>query len=217
MNYNANDNIILVAPRPVRIASSAPYSQFHTPIAQRPHTRATVRFVSAPADAFDKLKLADDSGDDDRRTDSTWSSERDAPSPRSSPRYVYLPLRISSDSTGATIIPWVIRPVVQVSGTCIFDFAEHRIAPGPISPPKPWRNFFQFFAPLLYYSHPHPLCFVPPTVILHIIHTVAPHLAASVLRSLLRVLVCPLLIIMTTLSTNTRIFLILSNSLDQAI
>lgn len=104
MSYNANDNIILVAPRPVRIASNTPYSQFHSsPIAQRPHTRAAVRYVSAPADAFDKLKLAEDNADDDRRSDSTWSSERDAPSPRSSPRYVYLHHRISTRSTGVNL------------------------------------------------------------------------------------------------------------------
>ncbi|KAI0797880.1 hypothetical protein C8Q75DRAFT_739953 [Abortiporus biennis] len=86
MSLNTHDsNIVLVAPRPVRLAAPTPYTQFN-PLLQRPHARAAVRLVSAPVDAFEKLKLAEDVGEEENKTDSLVSSGRDSVSPRPSPR-----------------------------------------------------------------------------------------------------------------------------------
>ena len=89
MNFNAHDNIVLVAPRPVRLTAPAPYTHhFANAVLQRPQARSAVRLVSAPADALDRLKLADDTVDQDSKPDSAPPSDRDPASPRASPRYV---------------------------------------------------------------------------------------------------------------------------------
>lgn len=89
MNFNAQDNIVLVAPRPVRLAAPTPYSHFANQVLQRPQARSAVRLVSAPADALDRLKLADDGADQDSQFESAPLSDRDPVSPRASPRYVF--------------------------------------------------------------------------------------------------------------------------------
>lgn len=91
MTYNSHENIVLVAPRPVRLAAPTPYTQYHaTSILHRPPTRSAVRFVSSAAEAFDRLKLSDDPTDDDAKSESPAPSERDrSVSPRASPRYVH--------------------------------------------------------------------------------------------------------------------------------
>lgn len=82
MNFNANDNPLLVAPRPVRI-TSAPHT--HTMLS-RAHP---VRLVTAPADHFERVKITDDSDMDDLTVgvyDSSSASDKDLASPRASPR-----------------------------------------------------------------------------------------------------------------------------------
>lgn len=87
----SHDNIILVAPRPVRLAAPAThYSHYHSSFLNRPQpTKATVRLVAAPTDAFERMKLSsNDAGDEDLPPP---SAERDRPlSPRASPRCVHL-------------------------------------------------------------------------------------------------------------------------------
>ena len=60
MNFNYHD-LILVAPRPVRLTSGAASFPFHTPVAHRRRSRAAL--LSATADAFDRLKLVEDHAD----------------------------------------------------------------------------------------------------------------------------------------------------------
>ena len=89
MTLNAHhENLVLVAPRPVRLAAPVPYSQFHSTIVQRPQPKSTtIRFVSSPSDAFEKLKLGDDPMDDDAKSDWAPPAEREiSVSPRASPR-----------------------------------------------------------------------------------------------------------------------------------
>lgn len=90
MNINSHDNLVLVAPRPVRLAAPTPFSQYHpSSILHRPQALSAFRF-SPSADAFDRLKLAEDTADDELKTVSPALSERDRPvSPRASPRYVH--------------------------------------------------------------------------------------------------------------------------------
>lgn len=89
MSINS-DNIVLVAPRPVRLAAPAPFAQYHhsaATILHRPQAINTVRFLSPSADAFDRLKLGDDPVDEDHRSEPHAPSERDrSVSPRASPR-----------------------------------------------------------------------------------------------------------------------------------
>ena len=86
MNFT-NDNLVLVAPRPVRLSSTAaaPFSGFHSPIAHRPRSRAAL--LSAAADAFDRLRLADDIPDLHEQKQAELSDKENL-SPRASPRYV---------------------------------------------------------------------------------------------------------------------------------
>ncbi|GBE82343.1 hypothetical protein SCP_0407270 [Sparassis crispa] len=86
MTLNAHENTVLVAPRPVRLAAPTPYSHFRSPVHRpRPHTPASsVRLVSTPADAFDRLKLGEDPADGDSKYPD--SCDRDSVSPRASPR-----------------------------------------------------------------------------------------------------------------------------------
>ncbi|KAI0094017.1 hypothetical protein BDY19DRAFT_292559 [Irpex rosettiformis] len=83
MSINS-DNLILVAPRPVRLAAPTPFSSFNPSFLHRPQpskVAAAVRYVSAPSEAFDRLKLSDNEDDP-----SMPSHERDRPiSPRASP------------------------------------------------------------------------------------------------------------------------------------
>lgn len=87
MSFNAHDNIVLVAPRPVRLATPSSYTQFH-PAIVRPQPRAAVRLVSAPPDPVDRISIGDESGEEDFRNE-VVSSERECASPRASPRYVF--------------------------------------------------------------------------------------------------------------------------------
>lgn len=93
MTLNSHDNVVLVAPRPVRLAAPAPFSQYHHAAASflhRPQAINAVRFMSPSADAFDRLKLSDDASDEDPRSETPAPSERDrSVSPRASPRYVH--------------------------------------------------------------------------------------------------------------------------------
>lgn len=81
---NCNDNFVLVAPRPVRLAApstSTHYAHFQNAI-HRPQTRvAGMRFV---ADGVDRLKLGEDGPQEDHKL--TELSEKDSVSPRASPR-----------------------------------------------------------------------------------------------------------------------------------
>lgn len=89
MTLNAHDSLVLVAPRPVRLAAPVPFPQFHSTVVQRPQPKTTtIRFVSSPSDAFEKLKLSEELQDDDLKTDFTLPPERGDPpaSPRASPR-----------------------------------------------------------------------------------------------------------------------------------
>lgn len=84
---SAHDNAVLVAPRPVRLA--APFSQFSPSFLHRPQSsKAAVRLVAAPTDAFERLKVSSDSYPSEEDLVSP-SAERDRPiSPRPSPLYV---------------------------------------------------------------------------------------------------------------------------------
>lgn len=88
MNSNDYENFALVAPRPVRVATvPPPYPQF--PIVHRPQARFAARLVSAPSDAFDRLKLGDEADKEEfKRPESVAPTDKDLPSPRASPRYV---------------------------------------------------------------------------------------------------------------------------------
>ncbi|OJT15745.1 hypothetical protein TRAPUB_4381 [Trametes pubescens] len=83
MSFSSNDNLVLVAPRPVRLASGAAPFPFHSPVAHRPRSRAAI--LSAATDAFDRLMLAEDSGDHHEHR-APELSEKDSLSPRTSPR-----------------------------------------------------------------------------------------------------------------------------------
>ncbi|EIW60494.1 uncharacterized protein TRAVEDRAFT_28050 [Trametes versicolor FP-101664 SS1] len=83
MSFTSNDNLVLVAPRPVRLASGAAPFPFHSPVAHRPRSRAAI--LSAATDAFDRLMLAEDSGDQHEHR-APELSEKDRLSPRTSPR-----------------------------------------------------------------------------------------------------------------------------------
>ncbi|KAG0705359.1 hypothetical protein DFH29DRAFT_800351 [Suillus ampliporus] len=78
MNFNVNDNPLLVAPRPVRITSAYPH------FARSTHFKLVTSQV-------DHVKLSDDTENIDEhkqptRVDSSLSSDKDPSSPRASPR-----------------------------------------------------------------------------------------------------------------------------------
>jgi len=60
MNFNAtDDNLVLVAPRPVRLATS-----FNSPVFATRTNNAAFRMLSAtPTEALDRFKFADDNQD----------------------------------------------------------------------------------------------------------------------------------------------------------
>ncbi|EKM55533.1 uncharacterized protein PHACADRAFT_256230 [Phanerochaete carnosa HHB-10118-sp] len=81
----ADENIVLVAPRPVRLAAPTPF--YPPSILHRPQAMNAFRFASTVSDALERFKLADDSVDDDPKSEPPAPSERDRPiSPRASPR-----------------------------------------------------------------------------------------------------------------------------------
>jgi hypothetical protein len=82
MSFNSNDNLVLVAPRPVRLASG--YPSFSPVLSARASAAAFRVLSAAPSDAFERLRLADDGQD----TKDNHVSQPDSASPRSSPRYV---------------------------------------------------------------------------------------------------------------------------------
>ena len=90
MSYNTNENIILAAPRPVRLAAPTPYPHhFRASVLQKPQTRsAGVRLLSSPAEALESLKLSDESPEDSFKF--AEPIDKDLVSPRASPRYVIL-------------------------------------------------------------------------------------------------------------------------------
>ncbi|KAG1736726.1 hypothetical protein EDB19DRAFT_1719922 [Suillus lakei] len=78
MNFNVNDNPLLVAPRPVRITAAYPH------LARSTHFKLV-------ASQVDHVKLSDDTENIDEykqptRVDSSVSSDKDLSSPRASPR-----------------------------------------------------------------------------------------------------------------------------------
>lgn len=81
----ADENLVLVAPRPVRLAAPAPF--YPPSILHRPQAMNAFRFASTLSDALERFKLTDDSVDDDPKSEPSASSERDRSiSPRASPR-----------------------------------------------------------------------------------------------------------------------------------
>ncbi|GJE90857.1 hypothetical protein PsYK624_070010 [Phanerochaete sordida] len=81
----ADENLVLIAPRPVRLAAPAPF--YPPSILHRPQAINAFRFASPSSDALERLKLSDDSVDDDPKSEPPAPSERDRPvSPRASPR-----------------------------------------------------------------------------------------------------------------------------------
>ncbi|KAI0811273.1 hypothetical protein BC629DRAFT_1480031 [Irpex lacteus] len=64
---HTTDNLILVAPRPVRLGQPTPFSSFSPSFLHRPQpskANASFRYTPAPTEAFDRLKLTADSEDD---------------------------------------------------------------------------------------------------------------------------------------------------------
>ncbi|KAI0079969.1 hypothetical protein K474DRAFT_1638856 [Panus rudis PR-1116 ss-1] len=87
MSLNAHDNTVLVAPRPVRLAAPSVYTQFTSSGIHRPQPRTGVCIVSAPSDALDRLRLGDDSPEDELKSEGASSlSDRESASQRASPR-----------------------------------------------------------------------------------------------------------------------------------
>lgn len=81
----ADENLVLVAPRPVRLAAPTPF--YPPSILHRPQAINAFRFASPSSDALERLKLTDDSADEDLKSEPPAPSERDRPvSPRASPR-----------------------------------------------------------------------------------------------------------------------------------
>ncbi|TFY82292.1 hypothetical protein EWM64_g1723 [Hericium alpestre] len=80
MHSVASENIVLVAPRPIRITANF-FSNFHSHSPTHPHS---FRLASAPPDAPDRLKPPEDENDDVARS----ASDKDlvSVSPRGSPR-----------------------------------------------------------------------------------------------------------------------------------
>lgn len=81
MDFDSDNNLVLVAPRPVRLAAGAAPFPFPS---HRPRSRAA--FLSAATDAFDRLRLLDDHSDQQPPE----LLDKDSLSPRPSPRYVFL-------------------------------------------------------------------------------------------------------------------------------
>jgi len=82
MNFNVNDNPLLVAPRPIRVTSAYPH------FARSTH----YKLVASPVEQSDHVKLSGDTEniDEHKQTTRVDSSDKDLSSPRASPRYVYI-------------------------------------------------------------------------------------------------------------------------------
>ncbi|KAI0341864.1 hypothetical protein BDW22DRAFT_1429957 [Trametopsis cervina] len=109
------ETLVLVAPRPVRLATPAPFSSFTPSFLHRPQavkSSASVRLISAPTDAFDNLKLSSDSDEDL----APQSSERDRSiSPRlSSLIYVYDRLTSPAPSEAMEEFLSILRPTFSI-------------------------------------------------------------------------------------------------------
>ncbi|KAI0670488.1 hypothetical protein C8Q78DRAFT_1036455 [Trametes maxima] len=137
MSFNSNDNLVLVAPRPVRLAAGAAPFAFHSPAAHRPRSRASL--LSAATDAFDRLMLTEDSGDhqEHRAPD---LSEKDSLSPRASPRST--PAEALEEFLSILQHPAAMRfqptsPVMRATTNGTHFFAYRRQTPCSLSPSLP--------------------------------------------------------------------------------
>ncbi|CDO70790.1 hypothetical protein BN946_scf184798.g105 [Trametes cinnabarina] len=137
MSYNTNDNLVLVAPRPVRLAAGAAPFAFHSsPVSHRPRSRAAL--LSAATDAFDRLMLAEDSADQPQHSVAELSSEKDTLSPRTSPRAT--PTEALEEFLSILQHPSTFRfqptsPVVRPSNAHFFVY--RRQTPCSLSPSLP--------------------------------------------------------------------------------
>ncbi|KAI0374777.1 hypothetical protein BV20DRAFT_986617 [Pilatotrama ljubarskyi] len=136
MTFTSNDNIVLVAPRPVRLAAGAAPFPFHSPVAHRPRSRAAL--LSAATDAFDRLMLAEDSGDQQEHR-VTELSEKDSLSPRTSPRST--PSEALEEFLSILQHPATLRfqptsPVMRPTNNAHF-FSYRRQTPCSLSPSLP--------------------------------------------------------------------------------
>ncbi|KAM5538992.1 hypothetical protein V8D89_007215 [Ganoderma adspersum] len=133
MNFNSNDNLVLVAPRPVRLASGAAPFLFHTPVAHRPRSRAAL--LSAAADAFDRLKLVEDHPDQQAEL-----SDKDSLSPRASPRSTpaeALEEFLSILHHPTTICFQPTSPIIRAANHNTHFFTYRRQTPSSLSPSLP--------------------------------------------------------------------------------
>ncbi|TBU32383.1 hypothetical protein BD311DRAFT_862748 [Dichomitus squalens] len=133
MNFNTNDNLVLVAPRPVRLAAGAAPFPFNAPIAHRPRSRAAI--LSAAAEAFDRLKLVEDHADQP-----TELSEKERLSPRPSPRST--PAEALEEFLSILQHPGTIRfqptsPILRATNHNTHFFTYRRQTPCSLSPSLP--------------------------------------------------------------------------------
>ncbi|KAI0831193.1 hypothetical protein BC628DRAFT_1336340 [Trametes gibbosa] len=138
MTLSASDNLILVAPRPVRLAYGAAPASFHSPVAHRPRSRAAL--LSAATDAFDRLMLAEDSPDQhDSRTPELADKDRlsPLPSPRSTPAEA-LEEFLSILQHPSTLRFQPTSPVIRpTNSNNTHFFAYRRQTPSGLSPSLP--------------------------------------------------------------------------------
>ncbi|TDL27291.1 hypothetical protein BD410DRAFT_874706 [Rickenella mellea] len=119
-----NDNVVLVAPRPVRIASLPPSHR---------STFRSSRLVSAPTDAFARIRLGDE--DEVASDDLTPTPGRKSASPRTSPRQ-----NLPADALEEFLS--ILRPSLFSPGSNIFR--PHARRHGAMS------------VPTIPYERPHP-------------------------------------------------------------
>ncbi|KAH9854119.1 hypothetical protein C2E23DRAFT_819673 [Lenzites betulinus] len=139
MTLSANDHLVLVAPRPVRLAAGAAPFAFHSPVAHRPRSRAAL--LSAATDAFDRLMLSEDASDQQEHKPAELY-ERDSlsplPSPRSTPAEALEEfLSILQHPSALRFQPTspVIRPANSNNNTHFFTY--RRQTPSSLSPSLP--------------------------------------------------------------------------------
>ncbi|KAI0748013.1 hypothetical protein C8Q80DRAFT_1169598 [Daedaleopsis nitida] len=141
MTFNSNDNLVLVAPRPVRIAGGATPFAFHSPIAHRPRSRAAI--LSAATDAFDRLRLVDDHHDQ-QDFKSPDFSDKESLSPRASPRST--PSEALEEFLSILNHPSSLRfrptsPILRAGNHSTAFFAYRRQTPCSLSPSLPGEGF----------------------------------------------------------------------------
>ncbi|KAI0709082.1 hypothetical protein C8Q76DRAFT_799113 [Earliella scabrosa] len=134
MAFNSNDNFVLVAPRPVRLAAGAAPFSFHNSIAHRPRSRAAI--LAAPTDAFERLRLVEDHADQQpvEVIDKDRLSPR--PSPRSTPAEAleeFLSILQHTNSFRFQPTSPVLRPTTNNASF----FAYRRQTPCTLSPSLP--------------------------------------------------------------------------------